>query len=114
MADSKYGRVFTESDLEKILEWLEHNGIGYDGSVMNADSILKAMDEEGIRFKFADDTEPLFILRGRDKRALGTVRHYRDNQARNAPSNNLDACDKAVRLFEDYRNMSPEKMKEPD
>lgn len=109
MPDSKYGRIFTQSDVQKIIDFLVEDDEGED-----LVHVLRHMEEGGVRFKFADETEPLFVLRGRDKRALGTVRHYRDNQARNAPSNHVEACDKAVRQFEDYRNLSPEMMKEPD
>lgn len=104
MPDSKYGRVFIENDVIAILEAA--------GNEDGEDTLNKVVED--VRLKFNDETEPLFVLRGRDKRALAAVRYYRDNQSSSAPQNHLDGCDKAVRQFEEFRSMSPEQMREPD
>jgi hypothetical protein len=109
--DNKYGRIFTASDVEKILEWVEDNT--NSASNIDCDGILEAMDEEGVRFKF-DVDEPLFVLRGRDKRAAGAIMHYRDHQAPSAPDNHTEAIQRAFRAFNDYRETHPGMMKEPD
>jgi len=117
MADNKYGRVFTTSDVETILEavfrkdapdewWDDHGSPQFD-------IILEDLDDMNARFKF-DPDEPLFILRGRDKRAAGPIKHYQDHQARTAPNNHMAAIGKALQAFTDYRNANAEKMKEPD
>lgn len=111
MADNKYGRVFTTSDVEKILEWVEENT--NSASNIDCDGILNAMDEEGVRFKFEPD-EPLFVLRGHDKRAIGAIKFYAEHQSSRAPVNHLDAIDKALQSFIDYREENPGKLKEPD
>lgn len=111
MADNKYGRVFAESDVAKILEWVEENT--NPASAIDYDGIIESMDEEGVRFKFEPD-EPLFILRGHDKRAIGAIKFYSDHQSPRAPVNHLDAIDKALQAFIDYREANPGKLKEPD
>jgi hypothetical protein len=111
MADSKYGRMFTQSDVEKILEWVEENT--NSASAIDTAGILEAMDAESVRFKF-DRDEPTFTLRARDKRAAGAIRHYLDHQARNAPTNHIDGIMKAFRSFNTYREENPGQMKEPD
>ena len=44
---TKYGRMFTEGDVEKILEWVEENT--NPASAIDFDGILAAMDEEARR-----------------------------------------------------------------
>ena len=105
MADSKYGRIFTASDVEKIFEYADIPG--------SFASTLKHMDADNVRFKFEPD-EPLFILRGRDRRAAGAIMHYRDHQSPNAPSNHTDGIAKAFRAFNLYREENPGLVKEPD
>jgi hypothetical protein len=111
MADNKYGRVFTEGDVEKILEWVEENT--NSASNIDFDGILTGMDEDGVRFKFEPD-EPIFILRGHDRRAIAAIRHYQDHQSPRAPQNHVDAIASAVAAFDRYREENPGKLKEPD
>lgn len=112
MSDSKYGRIFTESDVEKILEHL-HDTYASSSPPPVLENVLGAMDENGVRFKFSEE-EPTFILRARDKRAIGAIRYYRDHQSPRAPQNHLDGLDKSVDLFEKYRIECAGEMKEPD
>lgn len=107
--DSKYGQLFTESDVEKLLD------VAGSMEWHHADwaSVLAKAKEEGIRFKFPED-EPIFVLRGRDQRAIGAIRYYRDHQSPRAPMNHLDGLDKAVDNFERYRHTNAGDMKEPD
>lgn len=107
MADNKYGRIFTENDVQKILDFV--NGEDED----NLTDVLDGMDAEGVRFKWEAD-EPVFVLRARDKTAEGAVRYYRDHQRPNAPANHLDGAEKSVNAFRDYRQNHPEMMKDPD
>jgi hypothetical protein len=106
LADSKYGRVFTEGDVEKILFYAT-------GSEEGLADTLAVMDEDGVRFKF-DADEPLFILRGRDQRAIGAVRWYQDHQSPRAPENHLNGIASAVASFDRYRSEHAEKLREPD
>lgn len=105
--DNKYGRIFTASDVEKILEFAG------DENSISLDEILPKMEEAGVRFKFPAD-EPLFTFRGRDKRAIGAIRHYQDHQSPNAPVNHEAAIEAAMKSFIAYREDHPELMKEPD
>lgn len=108
--DNKYGRVFTESDVDKILEWIGDQG---EGQPLDLAVALENMDDEGVRFKFEVD-EPLFVLRGHDKRAIGAIKFYAEHQSSRAPVNHLDAIDKTLQAFIDYREANPGKLKEPD
>jgi erythromycin esterase-like protein len=110
VADNKYGRVFTESDVEKILEWFEEQG---EGQPLDLEAALEGMDGQGVRFKFEAD-EPLFILRGHDRRAVGAIRFYQDHQHPRTPQNHTDAIASAVAAFDRYREENPGKLKEPD
>jgi hypothetical protein len=105
MADNKYGRVFTGSDVEKILEYVDAED--------SFDAILGEMDKDDVRFKFEPD-EPIFILRGHDRRAIAAIRHYQDHQSPSAPQNHVDAIASAVAAFDRYREENPGKLKEPD
>jgi hypothetical protein len=119
MADNKYGEIYTEDELVEVVQ-------------MAVDGVLKLVkdgeDENEIKLRFNDGDirevarteidrhwlagEPLFILRGKDRRALGAVRWYRDHQWPNAESEHLERIDDAVALFEEYRKVGV--MKEPD
>src|SRR5574339_827095 len=104
---NKYGRIFTESDVEKIFEHLRENGAG---QLPEFENVLSDMDEDGVRFKFPED-EPLFILRGRDKRAISAIRYYLDHQSPRAPMNHLMGIEKAYDAFSDYRIKNSGEMK---
>lgn len=111
MADSKYGRIFTDSDLEKIFEWLwEKHGLTTD---LKPENVLSAMDEAGVRFKFPA-SEPTMTFRARDKRAVGAIRFYEDHQSPRAPMRHLYGIEESRRAFEKYREDNPHEMKEPD
>jgi hypothetical protein len=122
--DNKYGRLFIESDVQAILEYavreldiVPTDDEDYDERVTDyaANLLAEALtDKADIRFKFGDDDEPQFVLRGRDKRAAGAIKHYRDHQSPSAPDNHTDAIQKAFRAFNDYRERFPGQMKEPD
>jgi len=119
MADNKYGEIYTENEVVEIVQ-------------MAVDGVLKLIregeSEDEIKLRFNDGDirevarteidriwkagEPLFILRGQDRRALGAVRWYRDHQWPNAEREHLEAIDEAVARFEAYRKIGV--MKEPD
>jgi hypothetical protein len=110
VSDNKYGRVFTESDVEKIFEWIVAQG---EGQPLDLGMVLESMDDEGVRFKF-DPDEPIFILRGHDRRAIGAIKHYQEHQSARAPHNHTKAIDTAYQSFLDYREQNPGQMKEPN
>lgn len=105
MADSKYGNIFTEGEVRQIVQECAEQGWGSESEL---DEFLS-----GFRRKFPPE-EPTFTLRARDRRALGAVRFYADNQSLNAPQNHLAGVDRAVSDFEAYRRNNPGEMKEPD
>lgn len=114
--DLKYGRIFTQSDVEKILEVINRDDAPdhwWEDGELKLDVALKDMDDMEYRFKWEAD-EPVFVLRARDATAEGAVRWYRDRQPRSAPANFLDGIDKAVTAFHQYRTDNPQLMKNPD
>jgi len=119
VADTKYGEIYVEDELVTIVQMavvsvLESVEAGEEGR-----EILKSFTPEQIREVARNDIErkfapgePLFVLRGQDKRALGAVRFYREHQWPNATQDHLNSIDKAVEYFEAYREVGH--TKEPD
>lgn len=101
MADRKYGRIFTEADVYHMFFTI---GIGQE----EASSII-----DDTKTKFPPD-EPVFVLRGQDRRALGAIHFYRDHQAHDARTFHLEGIDKAVADFEKFRRDNLDKMKDPN
>jgi len=99
--DNKYGRIFTEEDVKRLLQ--------DDRYFVSGRPVEEILDEfEG---KFPKN-EPVFVLRGQDKRAIGALRYYRDHQDPRAPLSHLDSVDKAYDRFSDFR--IHHETKEPD
>jgi hypothetical protein len=119
MADNKYGEIYTEDEVVQLVqmavkEVLKGIREGNDEAVINDvfnEGDIREVARTEIERKFLPG-EPLFILRGQDKRALGAVRWYRDHQWPNATQEHIDKVDDAVALFEEYRKVGA--MKEPD
>lgn len=110
MSDRKYGHIYTESDVAAIVQWLWE----FDDDITpNRAMRMLTNGEADIRLKF-DRDEPLFVLRGRDKKAEGAIKHYEDHQAPNAPHNHLDGIRASRLAFQQYRQEHPGKMKDPD
>lgn len=119
--DRKYGRIFTEPDVEKVIEHvvseLASDELDTPELVQNeVDTFMEELfgqDEDAIRVKF-ERTEPTFTLRARDTRAIAAIRFYLDHQSPRAPSNHTEGIEKALKEFEDYRRYYPDQIKEPD
>lgn len=109
MADSKYGRIFTEDDLKKIAgHRLEISG---EYEMMD---IVKELDEAG-ELTFPPD-EPLFTLRAKDRLSLGVIRAYFDHciRVRDIDRTHVDNVEQAHRAFDAFRTEHPDRMKIPD
>lgn len=106
--DSKYGRLFTQTDVETIVELLDPNGF-------DAASVQAAIDELGSQAQFPAD-EPLFLLRGQDRYALSGIMTYRDSCS-NSPTiapTHMENVDTAIDTFRQYATDNYTTMKEPD
>lgn len=117
MADSKYGRLFTEEDTKELVMSAVHAGIELgedsdDPRGFNGEAIWEAL-VSGIQPKFPED-EPLFLLRGQDKRAAGAVRWYADHQSPRASVAHLEGTENALDAFTLFRQEHPDRMKDPD
>jgi hypothetical protein len=103
--NSKYGRLFTEADVRKYIEGL--GGVDFSGSI-DDDSELSTVEST-----FPED-EPLFVLRAKDRRALGAVRFYYTHQSNYVTDKHLQGIERAIKAFDEFRNQHPERLKEPD
>lgn len=119
MADNKYGEVYTEDELVQVVQMAVDSTLKMVANDVDFNEIKLTFNDGDIREVARTDIErtwkpgePLFILRGQDRRALGAVRWYRDHQWPNAEQDHLDRIDEAVAFFESYRKLSG--TKEPD
>ena len=119
MADGKYGEVYTEDEVVAIVKMAVDDAVASVVSGENPEEVKSRFTEGDIREVARTDIkrvfhpgEPIFVLRGQDKRALDTVKFYREHQWPNATKEHLDSIDDAVEHFEAYRNLGH--MKEPD
>jgi hypothetical protein len=120
MADNKYGEVYTEDEVVQMVTMAVQSVVDWCASGNGKiEELWQRFSEGNIREVARTDIErvfnpgePLFILRGQDRRALGAVRWYRDHQWPNATKEHLDSIDEALAFFESYRKMAG--TKEPD
>jgi hypothetical protein len=60
------------------------------------------------------EDEPLFLLRGKDKVALQTLREYRKHCiTSNCVAEHIDGIDQMIAVFEQFWLAHPERMKRP-
>lgn len=119
MADGKYGEVYTEDEVVKIVQMAVDDAIASVVAGENSEEVKSRFTEGDIREVARTDLdrvfhpgEPLFILRGQDKRALSTVEFYRQHQWPNATEDHLNSIDNAIEHFKAYRDLAH--TKEPD
>ena len=119
MADNKYGELYTEDEVVKLVKDAVKQAIIMTDSGEPEEEIEEVFSEGNIREVARTEIErvfkpgePLFILRGQDRRALGAIRWYRDHQWPSATQAHLDSIDEALAFFEQYRKLAG--TKEPD
>lgn len=112
MADGKYGHLYTEADVRKVVNHLSEKQ-SFDSE--NIDGALKRL-----KFTFPAD-EPMFLIRAKDRFGLAAVRNYRThafyamvNKKKAGFSNFIKSIDNAVDAFEKFRIDNADKMKDPD
>lgn len=111
MADLKYGRVFTQADVQKIIDFMSDEND--DNKTPDVSDVVNDMDKRSIRFKW-DKDEPIMVLRARDDTALATVRYYRDHTRPDAPDNHLDGVQKVFTAFMNFSVDHSDQLKHPD
>lgn len=114
MADSKYGRIFTEQDAVAIALYV----VGWTRSAESEEAIPSESDIvkwlENFEGHFPSN-EPIFVLRGQDRLALGTIRNYETlAQSRRTPIAHRVGVGQAVRAFDNFRVEHPDRIKDPD
>lgn len=119
MADGKYGEIYTEDEVVKIVLMAVEDAVTSIADGESPDHAQARFTEGNIREVARADIgrifhpgEPVFVLRGQDKRALDTVLYYRQHQWPNSTEEHLDSIDNAIEHFKAYRNLGH--MKEPD
>ena len=105
MADSKYGRIFTEDDVRSLMYEASQTG------AKTVDILRMIADFKG---RFPKD-EPVFVLRAKDRRSLSPIRqYYQTCTTAERPAEHLDGIEHAMAAFEDFRTAHPDHLKEPD
>jgi hypothetical protein len=119
MADNKYGEIYTEDELVQVVQMAVTSTLEMVANGVDKPEIMLSFNEGDIREVARTEIErvwkpgePLFILRGQDRRALGAVRWYRDHQWPNADQEHLNRIDEALAYFDQYRKLAG--TKEPD
>jgi hypothetical protein len=102
MTDAKYGRLFTQRDVELIY--------GLPDALAR---LVGELEQEG-KLTFPAD-EPLFLLRAQDKAALNTLACYLP-EARDADASEdyIAAAGKVYDAFKTWRCEHPDRVKVPD
>jgi hypothetical protein len=116
MSDAKYGRLFTERDVQQLV-----NVARLEGAPTMVGEIIADWDRNGglRRLTFAPD-EPLFLLRGQDERARSALNAYldeceTDRDDMETPTGAFrQAVDEAVADFKAWQEANPERLKVPD
>lgn len=107
MADNKYGRLFTQEDVEKIVELMDPSGF-------DAGSARVAIEELGSEAKFPVD-EPLFVLRAQDRYAGPAIGHYLEMcKVADLSEPHVNAVNAAWQDFQEFFDSNPDKVKDPD
>lgn len=111
MSDNKYGNLYTEDDVKKIVQHCMEQEIQGDDELMEIIERLRA--DDGLKFMAG---EPLFVLRGKDRLALAAVRCYleRCEGSQHVPAAHIDSVVTAVHGFECFRADFPEVLDFPD
>ena len=109
--DNKYGNLYTEDDVKKIVQRCMEHEIAGEDELMELIESLRAQDE----LKFMDG-EPLFVLRGKDRLSLAAVRCYleRCESSQHVPAAHIDSVVTACHAFEGFRADYPEVLDFPD
>lgn len=100
--DTKYGRIFTEADVKRMLG--QHDTP--ESAQLQIDAYAPAGTFNG---------EPVFVLRAQDNQALTTIEDYASNcLAVGCSSDHLENVAKAQHAFLDWQQAHPDKVKLPD
>lgn len=108
--DPKYGRIFTESDIEQVLGQLA-DALTEDDKPM-ADRVKDALDQINPQIP-ADET--VFLVRAQDKHALPLIDAYAEFcQLNGSPPTHLSNIMNARSRVEEWQRANPDKVKVPD
>ncbi len=104
--DAKYGRLFTEDDVQAILR--------VAGADDGLETALHNLAYSGYKLRF-DGDEPLFLLLGRDKAVVPTLHGYLDHSAAaGSPAAHIAAVNEQIERFEDWQATHPDVVDAPD
>lgn len=126
--EGKYGRLFTEADMERALRaahdeafsaGMVEEGAGLEeGDRRRWPPTLATLDEEfdarGESFTFPAD-EPLFLLRGQDSHAIATISAYSEDFDYSDPAQkaHVENVEVALAEFARFAIANPGRIKEP-
>lgn len=76
---------------------------------VEGDQIIKTTNGDVV-----PEDEPLFLVRARDYLAIPLLEHYRRmSEIDGCNEWHLERLEQRIRLFEEWRDMNPDKMKQP-
>ena len=117
MSDAKYGRLYTEADVRRLLDIADSTS---PRALPSFEQLVS--DAEPLRFP---EDEPLFLLRGQDAVAPRAVDAYvrrcaggvltGDGSGLNHPGlAHIDGAHRAYRALRDWQTEHPDRVKVPD
>lgn len=117
MADIKYGRIFTEEDVKRLLEAMQ----GLSGvEDIYGEALIKVESTDGLTF---GAEEPIFVLRGQDQCAPETIAAVEGEIARDyvgnciaagSPQEHTEAASTAGQQMREWQAANPTLVKVPD
>lgn len=112
MADSKYGRLFTEKDVDEIVNIA--TSAATLGNVLSGEDCVLTFEQEQGPLTFSED-EPLFLVRGKDKAAWETLIKYIEECERlGSPDEHIRAAQHAAGKLMAWQQINNPVVKVPD
>lgn len=106
MADRKYGQLFTEDEVRKL--------IGYATPDVSFEEALEEFEADDRVLTLPPD-EPTFVLRAQDVAAMVTLNSYRQEAVNaGAAEAHITGVEETIAQFQNFAAQNPNRMKVPD
>lgn len=110
--DSKYGRIYTQDDVKRLVTEAYEQGARYGMSGFNETWTQRFLTAQNCHFP-AD--EPIFVLRAQDKLAPDVVDYWSTRAAgRDVDQSAVDSASKCADEMDEWQENNPDKVKLPD
>lgn len=109
MSDLKYGRLFTEEDVDKLLNWLNPGGLESPTG-----EVIAQAEAEGVEFRFPAD-EPVMVFRAKDDCFPATLDFYHvECEVAEAPDEHIKTIGLQEDRVREWRAANSDKTGTPD